>query len=99
MGKYEGLVATAGVLGLISFSSLIQRIYVTYNTDSLPWTWISMNLAAQVLAFSYGVLNGAYGIFIPNSLFILGLIYILYVKLFKKKKEEEPKKEDPKKAL
>jgi hypothetical protein len=98
MGKYEALVATAGFLGLISFSSLVQRVHSTHNTDSLPWTWISMNILAQILAFSYGVLNGAYGIFIPNSLFIMGLSYILYVKLFKKKKEEDPKKEETKKA-
>ena len=86
MGKSELLIATAGFLSLISFSSLVQRIHSTYNTDSLPWAWISINICAQLLSFTYGILNGAYGIFIPNTLFIIGLSYILYIKLFKKKK-------------
>ena len=94
MGKSELLIATAGFLSLISFSSLVQRIHSTYNTDSLPWAWISINICAQLLSFTYGILNGAYGIFIPNTLFIIGLSYILYIKLFKKKKAEEPKKEE-----
>lgn len=94
MGKYEAIVGAAGVLGLISFSSLVQRIYSTYNTDSLPWTWVIMNICAQLLSFTYGVINGAYGIFIPNSIFLIGLFYILYVKLFKKEKPTEKKEEN-----
>ena len=82
MGKYESLIGLAGVLGLISFSTLIQKIYETHNTSSLPWTWITMNLAAQVLSLIYGIANGAYGIFIPNALFLSGLAYIFYVKVY-----------------
>jgi hypothetical protein len=80
MGKYEGLIGIAGILGLISFSSLIQKIHETRNTISLPWTWVLMNIAAQSLSFTYGIINGAYGIFIPNFLFLSGLAYIFYVK-------------------
>jgi hypothetical protein len=81
MGQYEGLIGVAGILGLISFSSLVQKIYETHNTESLPWTWVVTNLAAQVLSFIYGLANGAYGIYIPNLLFLTGLIYILYIKM------------------
>ena len=87
MGKYEALIGTAGLLGLISFSSLVQKIYDTHNTTSLPWTWIIINIAAQILSFTYGVLNGAYGIFIPNFIFLTGLFYIFYIKT----KHGEPK--------
>ena len=92
MGKYEGLVGVAGMLGLISFSTLIQKIYDTHNTTSLPWAWVVANITAQILSFSYGLINGAYGIFIPNFIFLMGLSYIFYVKLTHKEKEDKNKK-------
>jgi uncharacterized protein with PQ loop repeat len=92
MGKYEGLVGVAGMLGLISFSTLVQKIYDTHNTSSLPWTWVVANITAQILSFSYGLINGAYGIFIPNFIFLLGLSYIFYIKLTHKEKEDKNKK-------
>ena len=81
MGKYEGLVGIAGMLALISFSTLIQKIYTTHNTTSLPWIWVIANITAQLLSFSYGIINNAYGIYVPNFIFLMGLSYILYVKL------------------
>ena len=91
MPKYEALIGIAGVLGLISFSALIQKVYDTHNTTSLPWIWVGMNITAQILSFTYGLANGAYGIFIPNFLFLAGLSYILYVKLNHKPKEKDQK--------
>jgi uncharacterized protein with PQ loop repeat len=96
MPKLEALVGMAGTIGLISFSTLLQRIYKTHNTESLPWAWVCMNISAQLLSFTYGVANHAYGIFIPNSLFLCGLLYILYVKIIYKdsEKEDGKKKKD-----
>jgi len=91
--KFEPLVGIAGILGLVSFSTLIQKIYDTHNTSSLPWTWVALNITAQVLSFTYGVANNAYGIYIPNSLFLLGLLYILYVKVMHVPKNEAEEKE------
>lgn len=88
MGKFEALIGTAGILGLVSFSTLLQKIYETHNTSSLPWTWIALNITAQILSLIYGITNGAYGIFIPNILFLSGLSYIFYVKLTYKPKEK-----------
>ncbi len=93
MPKYEALIGVAGILGLVSFSALIQKIYDTHNTTSLPWIWLFMNITAQVLSFTYGFANGAYGIFIPNLLFLTGLAYILYVKLNHKPKEKDENKQ------
>ena len=90
MGKYESLIGAAGILGLISFSSLLIEIYKTHNTTSLPWTWILMNLGAQILSLIYGIGNGSWGIVMPGILFLAGLLYILYVKSMHK--ETEPKK-------
>jgi hypothetical protein len=93
MGQYEGLVGIAGMLGLVSFSSLIQKIYQTHDTGSLPWTWVIINIVAQIFSCTYGLINGAYGIYIPNLLFISGLIYIFYIKInYKHVAAETPKK-------
>ena len=89
MGKYESLIGIAGMLGLISFGSLLMKIYTTHNTSSLPWTWILVNLAAQGLSVVYGVVNKSIGIVIPCVLFVLGLLYIFYVKLKHGKFEKE----------
>jgi len=80
MGKYESLIGIAGMLGLISFGSLLVKIYQTHNTTSLPWEWIFMNFVGQLLALIYGIANTSYGISIPCSIFLIGLIYIFYVK-------------------
>ncbi len=92
MGKYESLIGAAGILGLISFSSLIQKIYETRNTSSLPFTWILSNTVAQLLALIYGVANNSYGISVPSAVFMLGLIYIMYVKIVHKTVEIVPTK-------
>jgi uncharacterized protein with PQ loop repeat len=91
MPKYESLIGVAGIFGLVSFSSLVQKIYDTHNTTSLPWTWIVMNLSAQVLSLIYGLGNNAYGIYIPTILFLIGLFYILYVKIKHPTNEEKTK--------
>ena len=92
MGKYESLVGTAGIMGLISFSSLLITIYNTHNTTSLPWTWVLMNLGAQVLSMIYGIANGSWGIVLPGILFIIGMVYIFYIKSMHKPPKELPKK-------
>jgi hypothetical protein len=88
MGKYEGLIGIAGMMGLVSFGSLLLKIYETHNTVSLPWTWILMNLTAQVLSVIYGVANNSIGITLPCIVFVLGLLYILFVKINHKENEK-----------
>ena len=92
MGKYEFLVGTAGILGLTSFSTLVLKIHNTYDTESLPWAWIIINILAQMFSFIYGVVNNAYGIYLTNFVFLVGLAYILYVKLFLNKANKDKTK-------
>ena len=82
MAKYESLAASAGVLGLVSFSSLLLKIFQTYNTSSLPWTWVLSNITAQLLMLAYGVINKLDGITYPSVLFVIGLLYIVIIKTF-----------------
>ena len=91
MGKYESLIGVAGVVGLVSFSSLLTTIYKTKNTSSLPWTWIIMNLIAQILSLIYGIGNNSLGIVLPGILFLIGMLYILYIKVKYKEIKEEKK--------
>ena len=93
MGKYESLIGIAGMLGLVSFGSLLLKIFQTHNTTSLPWTWVLVNLAAQSLSVIYGIANKSYGITIPCVLFVLGLIYIFFVKLNHKEYEKDKPKQ------
>lgn len=78
----ELLPGIAGILGLVSFSTLLMKVYQTHNTTSFPYTWIVANLSAQILALVYGVAKGAYGIYLPALLFIVGMLYMLAVKVF-----------------
>jgi uncharacterized protein with PQ loop repeat len=93
MGKYEGLIGIAGMLGLVSFGSLLLKIYETHNTVSLPWTWILMNLTAQVLSVIYGIANNSIGITIPCIIFVIGLMYIFFVKMYHKEYEKDKPKQ------
>jgi uncharacterized protein with PQ loop repeat len=82
MAKFESLAASAGVLGLVSFSALLYKIFLTYNTSSLPWTWVVSNITAQSLMLAYGVVNKLPGITWPSFVFLLGLVYIVIIKSF-----------------
>ena len=88
MAKLEILAASAGILGIISFSSLLYRIFLTYNTTSLPWTWVISNISAQTLMLAYGLVNKLPGIIWPSFVFVLGLIYIVIIKSFHETHDE-----------
>ncbi len=71
----------AGTLTLLALSKLIHRVYQTQNTEHLTYTWIFLILAAQFLLVLYGILNNAYGIYLPALVVISGISYILFVKM------------------
>lgn len=80
MGKYELLASASLVLNMSSFFTLLYNVYDTKNTSTLPWKWVFLNICAQILLITYGILNGAWGIYIPTVFLISGLFYIGYVK-------------------
>lgn len=80
MGKYE-LIATAALLcNFSSFGTLLYNVSITHNTTTLTYTWFYTNILAQVLMIIYAVLNKAYGIYIPTTFLLAGLLYMLYIK-------------------
>jgi uncharacterized membrane protein YhhN len=94
MFKHEELAYMSGGLALIAFSFLVQRVYITKNTDNLTFIWIFLVILAQAIMYVYGKLNHVQGLYIPATIYVIGLAYILYVKVVYKetnKIEEELK--------
>lgn len=79
--KYQGIAIISGILTILGFSHLVFRVYNTNVTEHLTFTWIFLILSAQTLLMIYGILNNAYGVYLPPIIVISGLSYILYVKL------------------
>ncbi len=61
----------------------------TRNTSTLPYVWFYTNIGAQVLMIIYAIVNGAYGIYIPTSFLLLGLLYMLSIKMYYEKKDKK----------
>ena len=94
MFKHEELAYMSGACALTAFSFLIYRVFETKNTDNLTFIWVFLVIIAQALMFVYGKINKVHGLYIPATIYILVLAYVLYVKVVYKetnKIEEELK--------
>lgn len=81
MGKYELLATASLTFNIVSFFTLIQKIHITKNTSSIPWHYIFGNIVSQILLFTYGFINNAYGLYIPSIFLFSGILYIAYIKI------------------
>ena len=79
--KYQLIAIIAGLLTIVAFSHLVYKVYLTKHTEHITFVWISLVLTAQTLLIIYGKLNNSYGIYLPAILIVVGLSYILYIKL------------------
>jgi len=79
--KYQIIAVISGILTIIAFSSLVIRVHITKITEHLTLTWIFLVLLAQTLLLIYGLLNNSYGIYVPAVLLLIGVMYILYIKI------------------
>ena len=94
MFKHEELAYMSGAFALVAFSFLVYNVYITKMTDNLTFIWIFLVIIAQSLMYAYGKNNNIHGLYIPAIIYILGLAYILYIKIIYKetnKIEEELK--------
>jgi uncharacterized protein with PQ loop repeat len=80
--KYSFIPILASILTILAFSQLVHRVYYTKHTKHLTFVWIFFILTSQILLLLYGILNNAYGIFLPAGIIYLGVLYILYVKFY-----------------
>jgi|694.fasta_scaffold15691_11 uncharacterized protein with PQ loop repeat len=79
--KYQIIAIISGILTIIAFSSLVLSVHITKETAHLTFMWILLVLTAQSLLLIYGLINNSYGIYLPASILIVGVTYILYIKL------------------
>lgn len=79
--KYQFIAMIAGIFTILGFINLLSIVYNTKRTEHLTFTWIFLILTAQSLLVIYGILNKAYGIYLPSLIVCSGILYILYVKL------------------
>jgi hypothetical protein len=79
--QHEELLYISSVFALSAFSFLIYNVYQTKNTFHLDFLWIFLIIVAQILMFIYGKLNHIQGLYIPAIIYIIGLSYILYIKI------------------
>ena len=82
--QHEELSYISSAFALTAFSFLIYKVYKTKNTFHLDFLWIFLLITADVLMFIYGKLNHIHGLYIPAIIYIIGLSYILYIKIFYK---------------
>ena len=94
MGKYELLASAALLFNFSSFGTLLYNVVTTRNASTLPYMWFYTNIMAQVLMIIYAVLNGAYGIYLPTSVLLLGLLYMLFIKVYYENGNDKDKSPD-----
>ena len=80
MGKLSILATMSIMANVVSFATLIWRIYHTQNTSTYSWLYLSGILFSQILMIIYGFVNNAPEIYAPTLLLFFGLIYIFYNK-------------------
>ena len=79
--KYQSISIIASILTIVAFSYLVIRVHKTKKTEHLTFVWLSIILSAQILLFIYGYLNSFRVIYLQATVILIGLIYILYIKL------------------
>ena len=82
--QHEELSYISSAFALTAFSFLIYKVYKTKNTFHLDFLWIFLLITADVLMFIYGKINHIHGLYIPAIIYIIGLSYILYIKIIYK---------------
>jgi hypothetical protein len=54
---------------------------MTKETEHLSLIWIFLVLTAQSLLVVYGFINNLFKIYVPASILILGVLYVIYIKV------------------
>jgi len=82
--QHEEFAFMSGALAIAAFSVLLYNVYQSKNTTNLTFIWLFLVIFAQILMVIYGKINHIHGLYIPAIIYIIGLSYILYVKIIYK---------------
>ena len=79
--KYQIIAVISSILTILAFSHLIFNVHITKETEHLSLIWIFLVLTSQSLLVVYGLINDSFKNAVPASILILGVLYVLYIKL------------------
>jgi hypothetical protein len=66
---------------LTAFYFIVYNTHITKLTEHISVVWISVMLIAQILSFIYATINDLDWDRLMSFAFIIGVSYILYIKL------------------
>jgi hypothetical protein len=70
-----------GILAIIIFSQLNYKFNIIKQVEYLSYYWIFLMIVSQVLLVIYGIINNMLVIYLIGIIILIGLSYILYIKL------------------
>jgi hypothetical protein len=70
-----------GILAIIIFSQLDCKFNIIKQVEYLSYYWIFLMIVSQVLLVIYGIINNILVIYLIGIIILIGLSYILYIKL------------------
>jgi len=79
--KLEYIGFISAILGVISFYSLVYHNYILQDTSSISPYWLVMSVIIQILWLIYGITNNIRPSIVTSPLFIIGLLYLIYLKI------------------
>jgi uncharacterized protein with PQ loop repeat len=83
MTKYNHreLAIAATILIIASFVVVIYDIHKTKNATRMSYLWLGLIIIGQLLSLVYDILNNMPEAYIPVIFIIIGLLYVLYIKI------------------
>ena len=80
--KYKRVIGlSASIVGLISFRSMLYKIYKTKNTFDFPYEALILTLIGWCLTFIYGVLSKALSVIVLGLVYFCIFLFILIIKI------------------
>ena len=79
--RHRELAIMATILIISSFIVVVYDIHTTKNASKISYLWLFFIITAQLLSFTYSILNNIPETYIPTMLIIMGLLYVLYIKI------------------
>ena len=70
-----------GILAIIIFSQLNYKFNIIKQVEYLSYYCIFLMIVSQVLLVIYGIINNMLVIYLIGIIILIGLSYILYIKL------------------
>ena len=81
MNKYGNILSFGLFSLLIAFSMFLYGVHTTKDTKNLSYIYFFMAIVGQISLLVYGILNNLKPMRISATIILLGIIYMLSIKL------------------